>query len=203
MKYNEFNAAKKYMKPTNSDHISVALKKKLIRRMEFTKFKRQYMTGTRLQSSKTVGSRNTPTINDVKVFESHSMKTIEVDLNKSPMLKSPSNMFNAARTMKKPIEEYGEAKYEELKSDPNLKNYFAEMFHNPNQIVKRDKKKIQSSANNEKTENNKAQTYKFGTANKSTVKNSASIFVNKYKCMDENLPESKRTKKRTGTFFIR
>ena len=37
--FNDFSLAKKYMKPTSSDHISVALKNKLMRRMEFTKFK--------------------------------------------------------------------------------------------------------------------------------------------------------------------
>jgi hypothetical protein len=92
------------------------------------------------------------------------------------------------------------------------------MLSNPNKIVKRDKKRVYSridnrnpylkkrdlsQANSEKNESNKADTLRPGTVMLPSHKKSLAVYVNKRKCMEENLPETKRTKKRKNTFFIR
>lgn len=50
----DFNSARKYLKPTSNDHISEALKLKLLRRIEFNKLKVAHRSKSKIQSRNTL-----------------------------------------------------------------------------------------------------------------------------------------------------
>lgn len=132
------------MKATNSDHISVALKKKLIRRMEFTKYKRQFLHHKKLMHSGTLTARNMNSLQDLNFFDrSISTKNLGIDFLRPASTIPPVD--TGAKFANDPVmKEYGVDKYEELKSNPELKTYFKEMFLNPNKAFKKKKSKSNS-----------------------------------------------------------
>ena len=85
-----FPQAKKFMKPTSNDHISVALKKKLIRRMEFTKFKKQFLQNQKIQMSNAKNSKYFASVNDININKSNSVKNFEFNFLK-PMQSTENN----------------------------------------------------------------------------------------------------------------
>lgn len=162
----DFPKAKKFMKPTTSDHISVALKKKLLRRMEFTKFKKQFMQERKLRPSMTMNTKLPKSMNEIILSNRHS-SGLDLDyLKPIQSIPKPQPKKLAA------IEEYGLDKLEELKSDPAIAKHFEDMFSNPNKVLK----KVKPAANSKPSF-----TTPFSTMGISHIKSSDSLNVNKHK----------------------
>ncbi|CAI2368125.1 unnamed protein product [Moneuplotes crassus] len=182
-----FMAVKKYMKPTSSDHISVALKKKLQRRMEFSKFKKQFLSQRKLKSSTTLNSNTLKSSNDINLYD---MNSGGMDLDFLQPIVTTQRLPPPKKV--DCIEEYSKEKYEELKSNPKISEYFKEMLSNP--------KKFKGSKGRSNTRNSKRSIFSSEVPH---VKPSGSIFVKKSKCMEENFPEKARKSKSKDGFFIK
>lgn len=191
MNYPEFALASKYMKSTSNDHLSVALKKKLLRRMEFLKFKRQYISNKKFIPSATMTSKNIKSMGNVKMFQSNSTKNIRLGYLRPSSTNIPQ--IKPAQLDHLALKEYSKEKYEELKNNPELRGYFKEMFLNPNIHFKR----IKHGAEGKKGKP------KHTKVNNHTIKVSDAVCVTRHKCMEENVPEVKRARKRKDNFYIK
>ena len=103
-------------------------------------------------------------------------------------LLSPSLNYEALRDLNKG------KNVDEFKLNPKLVNYYKDMLSNPNKIMNKVKKV------------NETPRMRFRHRTTSRVnytKPSASLFVKKHKCMEENMPESKRNARKKETSLMR
>jgi len=201
-----FGLATKYMKATNSDHISVSLKKKLSRRIEFSKYRKHFTNSKqKYTTSSTLRQNITHQFNNRNVMQSNSHKNINLEYMKAKQ----SGIFNQiSLSPHSNSAAFDMEKYRELKNNPRHQDYFRKMMPSNYQsyVSTRSRKNSKQSSGKGRSKsqmqkNNAPYTKESNIYPKigknHHIESSESVGMNKNKWMEQNIPETKRARKKT------